>query len=119
MLYPVELLNILIVFTRHQHYIGNQKANIITNYQILRVLHLQTLDVHNTNILRLINVIFYRQLVLVMFKKHVKFHNKKSIGPCVSSTSKLMEIIKRFARAKHKKLISRVCLISLLNLHSS
>ena len=67
----------------HQHYIGNQKANKIKNYQIVHVLYIQTLNVLCKCFLHLIAVIAFEQLLLVMIKKHVQFHNQQTISRCV------------------------------------
>ena len=62
----------------YQHYIGHQKANRMTNYQILRVFHMQTLDAYCTSILIVITVMFSGHLDLV--KMHVKFYLKRTIA---------------------------------------
>ena len=66
---------------------------------------MQTLDAYCTTIVRLINVIFAKQLVLVMIKKHVKLITN---GLLRYSTSTLIEIVKRVAHANFVRTNARI-----------
>ena len=68
------------------------------------VLHVQILDAYCTSIFRLITVIFTEHSDLVVLKKHVKFHQKRTIDFLRYSASKFMEIVKIFARANFSRM---------------
>ena len=98
-------------YKSRQIFIGNQKANRMTNYQILRVFHVQTLNAYCTSILRLITVIFCWTFRSSLNEEACKIWSQTDNSSLRYSVFKFMEIVKIFADTNFVRISRQIKLI--------